>query len=56
MSKITTQAKAAELPTALIQDRGLVDFSGVPTYAAVAIGPAEDAVVDLITGKLDLLR
>lgn len=46
---------AAFAPCALIQDHGLTEFGGVPTYTAVAIGPAEDVVIDRITGELSLL-
>lgn len=43
-------AKAAGLPTALIQDSGATEFHGVPTYTTCAIGPAEADEVDEITG------
>lgn len=49
------QAKAAGLPTALIQDVGKTEFGGVPTYTAVAVGPAWADEIDPITGKLPLL-
>lgn len=49
------QAKAVGLPTALIQDVGKTEFGGVPTYTAVAVGPAWADEVDPITGKLPLL-
>ncbi len=39
----------------LIQDAGKTEFHGVPTYTAVAVGPAENSVVDSITGQLKLL-
>jgi hypothetical protein len=35
--------------TALIQDAGLTEFGGVPTYTALAIGPDEDAKIDELT-------
>ena len=43
------QARAAGLPTALIQDVGATEFHGVPTYTAVAVGPAESGEIDAIT-------
>ena len=43
-------AKAADLPTAIIQDLGATEFHGVPTYTTVAIGPADAAAIDRITG------
>jgi PTH2 family peptidyl-tRNA hydrolase len=52
---IEAAAKAAGLPCAAIQDSGLTEFKGVPTWTALAIGPAEVAVVDKITGHLKLL-
>jgi PTH2 family peptidyl-tRNA hydrolase len=52
---IYTQATAAGMITALIQDAGLTEFGGVPTYTAVAVGPDRDDRVDIITGSLPLL-
>lgn len=49
------EAQNAGLPCALIQDAGLTEFGGIPTYTAVAIGPASAEKIDLITGKLKLL-
>jgi len=48
-------AKTAGLITALIQDAGLTEFGGVPTYTAVAVGPDRTDRVDAITGRLPLL-
>lgn len=39
----------------LIQDSGLTEFGGVPTYTALAIGPDTSEVLEPITGKLKLL-
>ena len=52
---IYEQAKEAGLICSLIQDAGLTEFGGVPTYTAVAVGPAEREDVDKITGHLKLL-
>lgn len=52
---IAEQARAAGLPHALIQDSGRTEFGGVPTYTAVAIGPASSEAIDAITGTLRLL-
>jgi PTH2 family peptidyl-tRNA hydrolase len=49
------RARAAGLPCALIEDAGLTEFKGVPTLAAVAVGPALIEKVDRITGGLPLL-
>jgi PTH2 family peptidyl-tRNA hydrolase len=43
-------AVAAGLPTALVRDAGMTEFGGVPTYTAVAVGPARDEQIDPITG------
>src|SRR5271154_4527153 len=37
---IYEKAKASGVASALIQDAGLTEFGGVPTYTAVGIGPA----------------
>ena len=52
---LQAQAEAAGLISALIQDAGLTEFGGVPTYTAVAIGPDRADRVDVITGQLPLL-
>lgn len=44
----------AKLPTALITDRGDTEFRGIPTKTCCAIGPADEAQVDKITGDLPL--
>jgi peptidyl-tRNA hydrolase, PTH2 family len=46
------EAQAAGLITALIQDAGLTEFGGIPTYTALAVGPDR---ADLVTGSLPLL-
>ena len=53
--KLHRQALDAGLITALIQDAGLTEFGGVPTYTALAIGPDEDAKIDELTKDLPLL-
>jgi len=52
---IHKQAEDAGLICSLIQDAGLTEFDGVPTYTAVAVGPAKREDVDKITGHLKLL-
>jgi len=52
---IYQQAKDAGLVCSLIQDAGLTEFDGVPTYTAVAVGPGLNADIDKITGHLKLL-
>jgi peptidyl-tRNA hydrolase, PTH2 family len=49
------QALAANLIASLIQDAGLTEFGGIPTYTAVAIGPDEGDKIDQLTGRLALL-
>jgi len=54
MQALERQAQADGLITARIVDSGQTEFGGVPTLTALAIGPAENARVDKITGHLKL--
>ena len=48
------EAQNQGLPHALIQDVGDTEFKGVPTYTALAIGPASRERLNPITGSLKL--
>ena len=52
---VYNKATEAGLVCSLIQDAGLTEFGGVPTYTAVAVGPGEAEDIDKITGQLKLL-
>lgn len=52
---IYEKAKSSGLICSLIQDAGLTEFGGVPTYTTVAIGPAWENDINPITGHLKLL-
>lgn len=52
--EIHAEAKRCGLPSFLVTDAGHTEFNG-PTNTCIAIGPAEDAEVDLVTGHLKLL-
>lgn len=52
--EVYEQAKAAGIPSALIVDSGLTEFNGVPTKTTCAIGPAEEELINPITGHLKL--
>ena len=43
------------IPCALIRDNGKTEFNNIPTYTAVAVGPAPSNIIDNITGHLKLL-
>lgn len=49
------KAQDAGLLCSLVQDAGYTEFNGVPTYTAVAIGPANVDEIDPITKHLPLL-
>lgn len=44
-----------QLPCAMVEDHGLTEFKGVHTKTCCAIGPAEDDIINAITGHLPLL-
>jgi len=52
---IYTKARIANIPCSIIVDSGRTEFNNVPTYTAVAIGPAENEKIDKLTGHLKLL-
>ena len=53
--QVYEKAKSAGLIASIIKDNGLTEFSGVPTYTAVAVGPGNSTDIDQITGGLSLL-
>jgi PTH2 family peptidyl-tRNA hydrolase len=52
---IYNNAKTQGYNAALIQDVGLTEFGGIPTYTCCAIGPNWEDEVNSITGHLKLL-
>lgn len=55
LKDIYQAALAAKIPTKLVTDSGKTEFKGIPTLTACALGPAEDHLIDAITGGLTLL-
>ena len=51
---IYTSAHNSGLICSLIKDSGRTEFNNVPTYTALAIGPAESKLIDVITKDLKL--
>ena len=49
------RAKALGIPCSLVTDSGLTEFHGVATNTAIAVGPAHEDIVDLVTKGLPLL-
>lgn len=43
------------IPCSMVTDHGITEFNGVHTITAVAVGPAHESLVDLVTGHLPLL-
>ena len=43
------------IPSSLIQDSGLTEFAGIPTYTCIGIGPFESEEIDKLTSHLKLL-
>jgi len=54
LEELFSKAKAAGLPSSLIQDKGLTQLEP-GTVTCLGIGPGPDAEIDAITGKLKLL-
>lgn len=54
MFDIYNKAKEAGLNVSLIIDNGQTVFDGVETPTCVAIGPAKDELIDVVTGHLAL--
>lgn len=54
LKEVFDQAFAAKLPCYHVLDSGITEF-GEPTYTAVGIGPADEKLIDKITGGLKLL-
>jgi PTH2 family peptidyl-tRNA hydrolase len=51
---IHRKVKDANIHCSLIQDAGLTEFKGIPTYTAVGIGPWDSGELNEITGHLPL--
>jgi len=52
---IYDEAKKINIPCSIICDAGVTEFNHMPTFTAVAIGPAQSDIIDKITGDLKLL-
>lgn len=52
--EINQKSKEAGLKVHLIQDAGLTEFGGIPTYTCLAIGPDYSEKIDKITSELKL--
>ena len=54
LEELFRKAKSAGLPASMIEDRGLTQVDP-GTVTCLGVGPAPDAEIDTITGKLKLL-
>ena len=52
--ELHAKAVALGIPCALIEDSGLTEFKGQPTITGLAVGPADAARVNEVTGHLPL--
>ena len=52
--EVHQRALNAGLTSCLIQDAGVTEFGGIPTYTCLAIGPDHAEKIDPITGNLSL--
>ena len=55
LEEIYNKALELKIPCSLIIDEGRTEFNGVATKTTVAIGPADNDIINSITGKLPLL-
>lgn len=55
LQRVAEEAKRAGLPAHVVTDAGLTVFTE-PTVTVAALGPAENEVIDPITGHLKLYR
>lgn len=54
LKELEKKAKGLKLPNALIVDRGLTQIPP-DTPTSLGIGPADDGIIDKLTGNLKLL-
>ncbi len=52
--KIKREAEDLNLPTVLVRDKGLTQLEE-GTVTCLGIGPAEESIIDKVTGRLKLL-
>lgn len=55
LKELIQKAKESGLVAYTVTDAGYTEFNGVSTITCGAIGPAEDNLIDEITGNLELL-
>lgn len=49
------EASRLGIPFGLVTDSGLTEFHGNPTVTALCLGPAQESLIDRVTGELKLL-
>jgi PTH2 family peptidyl-tRNA hydrolase len=54
--EIYDRVRDMNIPCALIRDEGRTVFNGVSTLTCVGIGPADDDIINPVTGKLKLYK
>jgi len=54
LTDIYIAARSAGIACSIIEDSGLTEFNGVKTLTAIGVGPADEELINKLTGHLPL--